>query len=309
MELVILAAGMGSRFGGLKQMEPVGQNGEFIIDYSIFDSKRCGFEKVVFIIKEENYDAFRDTIGKRIENKIKVEYVFQKNDDLPFGFFLPQGREKPWGTAHALLCCKNIVKNDFLIINGDDFYGFNAFKVGAEYIKNRKKPNFLQKLLGKKTEYGLVTYEVKNTLTDNGSAKRGVCKISNDNLTAIDECVIEKKDGKYIANPLDTDRFYEIPENCLVSMNMWCFTPEIFDYLEKAFPVFLNKNIEKNPLKCEFLLPMVVDEMIKKNKCKVKVISTTARWCGITYREDAPIVKKTIKEITDQGVYPTKLWE
>jgi len=309
MDLVILAAGMGSRFGGLKQIEPMGPNGEFIIDYSIFDAIRNGFNRVIFIIKEENYDIFRETIGKRIEEKIKVEYVFQKLSDIPEDVKIPEGREKPWGTAHALYACRHIIKDNFLIINGDDFYGQDAYVKGAEFLKKIAKKNIFKKLFCRKAEFALIAYKAKNTLTDNGAAKRGVCDIKNDRLMGITESSVEKIKNKYYATPLDTTNTKEISGDTYVSMNMWCLTPYILKYMEKDFPKFIRENIEKNPLKCEYFLPILIDEMSKKHKANIHVLYTKAKWCGVTYKADKPLVVKELRDLTKKKKYPAKLWE
>ena len=219
--LVILAAGMGSRFGGLKQIEPLGSNGEFIIDYSVYDAIKAGFTKIVFLIKEENYDIFKETIGARVEPHIKVEYCFQKNDNLPEGYTLPEDRVKPLGTAHAILCCREKVNEPFIIINADDFYGRDAFEKGAEFLKSIKDE--------KPYPYGMIAYLVKNTITENGAVKRGVCEIDGDVLNKITESSVERIDGKIIAKPLSGSEPFEVDEDDTVSMNMLLFTPSIFD--------------------------------------------------------------------------------
>ena len=232
MTLVILAAGMGSRFGGLKQIEPVGKNGEFIIDYSIYDAIKCGFTKVVFIIKEENYEIFRETVGKRVEDKIKVEYVFQKNDNVPLGINIPITRVKPLGTAHAILCCKDVVNEPFAIINADDFYGFDAYKVISEFLRENNNSNC----------YAMAGYYVGNTITENGAVKRGICRSNGDYLTELVESSVERNGSRIIATPLDGRAPFEVPSSCLVSMNLFAFKPEIFDYLEERFKSFLEEN-------------------------------------------------------------------
>lgn len=291
-----MAAGMGSRFGGLKQIEPVNDDGDFIIDYSIYDAIRSGFDRVVFIIKEENYEVFRETVGKRIEDKINVAYAFQKLESLPAGFTIPEGRVKPWGTAHAIWCCKDVVKGQFAVINADDFYGKNAFEQASSFIKNNTN------------NFGLIAYLVKNTLSENGSAKRGVCKVENNQLVGITESSVEKKNGQIFATPLDEDRTFVVDENQPVSMNMWCLTPDIFTTLEEKFPEFLNKNLSSNPLKCEYLLPTVIDEMVEAKLKKVDVLKTNARWLGVTYKEDKQSVVDGLKELTNKGEYPKHLW-
>ena len=223
--LMILAAGMGSRFGGLKQITPLGPNDEFIIDYSVYDAIKAGFTKIVFLIKEENYADFKETIGKRVEPHIKVEYCFQKNDNLPEGYVLPEERIKPLGTAHAILCCKDKVKEPFMMINADDFYGRDAFVQGAKFLKNIDSR--LEKEL-----YGMVAYKVKNTITENGSVKRGVCKVVNNHLTELIESSVERKNGKIIATPLNGNKEFEVSGEDTVSMNMLLFTPSIFNYIE-----------------------------------------------------------------------------
>lgn len=292
MELVIMAAGMGSRFGGLKQVEAIDENGNFIIDYSIFDAKKVGFNKVVFIIKEENYELFRNTIGKRIEDKIAVDYVFQK------GLSLLPSRIKPWGTAHAIMSCKDIVKENFAIINADDFYGFDAFKTASDYLKNLDKNS---------THFALVGYQAINTITENGATKRGVCKLENNFLTEIVESSLELKENKIYATPLDSNKTAIIAPETVVSMNMFCFTPKIFDFLIENFPNFLEKN-KNNLEKCEYLIPEVVDNLIKENKADVKVLSTSAVWHGVTYKEDKPKVVAEIKKLVNNNNYPNNLW-
>lgn len=298
MTLVIMAAGMGSRFGGLKQIEPFGNDGEFILDFSIFDSIKAGFNKVVFIIKEENYNIFRDTVGKRIEDKIEVDYVFQKNDDIPSGYSIPSERVKPWGTGHAILACKNTVKENFIVINADDFYGRDAFITASNYLKEKHLDN----------EMAMVGYQVVNTLTENGSVKRGVCESSNGNLTKLIESSIEKIQDKIICEPLDGSNSFEVADNSLVSMNMFVFTPLIFDILENDIKIFFEEN-KNNLEKCEYLLPDVVYKNIINKNISVKVLETDSKWYGVTYKEDKEAVLKAIKNMIDEKIYPEKLWK
>lgn len=301
MTLVIMAAGMGSRFGGLKQIEPIDEYGNFIIDYSIYDAIKEGFKKVVFIIKKENYDIFRDTVGKRVEKYIDVEYVFQELDKLPYGYSVPEDRVKPWGTGHAILCCKDVVKENFAIINSDDFYGRDAFRVIAEFLKNVKEEKSIN-------EYAMAGYKVKNTLTENGAVKRGICQVKDGYLTKLIESNIEKKDGKLIATPLEGGETFEVSEEDTVSMNMFGFTPKMFDYLEKRFPEFLDEH-KDNLTKCEYLIPTIIFEEINSGKAKVEVLKTDAVWQGITYREDKDKVVKEIKKLVDVGEYPLGIWK
>lgn len=301
MTLVILAAGMGSRFGGLKQIEPIDEYGHFIIDYSIYDAIREGFTKVVFIIKRENYDIFRETIGKRIEKKIEVEYVFQEIDNLPEGYSVPEGRIKPWGTAHAILCAKDKVDENFAIINADDFYGRDAYHVISKFMKNNNTHDNILR-------YAMAGYKVKNTLTENGSVKRGVCEEENGYLTNIIECKVEKVGSEIIATPLEGGNSFKVLEDAPVSMNMFAFTKDIFKYLEEGFPLFLDKHKEDIDT-CEYLIPSVVFEEIENKIATVEVLKTNAIWQGITYKEDKEKVVKEIKKLVDNNEYPKDLWK
>jgi NDP-sugar pyrophosphorylase family protein len=297
--LVILAAGMGSRFGGLKQITPLGPNDEFIIDYSVYDAIKAGFNKIVFLIKEENYEIFKETIGKRVEPHINVEYCFQKNDNLPVGYSMPSDRVKPLGTAHAILCCKEKVHEPFMIINADDFYGRDAFVKGANFLKNLvdEKPY----------PYGMVAYLVKNTITENGSVKRGVCEVENNTLVKITESSVERVNDKIIASPLSGDKPFEVAEDDTVSMNMLLFTPSIFKYIEDNFKEFLDDN-KDNLEKCEYLIPDILFKAIKENYATAEVLTTTATWYGVTYKEDADSVKDALKTLVKKKEYPNNLW-
>lgn len=294
--LLVMAAGMGSRFGGLKQIEPMGPNGEFLIDYSVYDAKLAGFTKIVFIIKEENYDIFKETIGKRVEPYIETEYVFQDDSNLKEKYKDLQTRVKPLGTGHAILCAKDKVKTPFAIINADDFYGRDAYVVASKY---------LDKIDDK--HYAVVGYKVGKTLSPNGAAKRGICKEENGKLKDLIESSVEKIDDKIIAKPLDGDTEFTVEDDSLVSMNMLLFTPKIFDYLEEKLTKFLE--INKNDLsKCEFLIPDVVKDAIKEDRVEVDLLSTNAIWHGVTYKEDKEEVVKAIDELIKEKVYPNKLW-
>lgn len=300
LTLVILAAGMGSRFGGLKQITPMGPNDEFIIDYSVYDAIKAGFTKIVFLIKEENYEVFKETIGKRVEPHIHVEYCFQKNDNIPEGYKIPVERTKPLGTAHALLCCKNNVQEPFAMINADDFYGRDAFKTAANFLKSKKDI--------KPYQYGLVGYLVKNTLTENGAVKRGVCTVEkNNNLVKLIESNVEKINDKIIAKPLSGQKEFEVSENDTVSMNMLLFTPSIFSYIEKNFPLFLDEN-SSDLTTVEYLIPDLLFKAITEKYATVEVLKTTSTWYGVSYKEDAISVKKALKELTVKKEYPNNLW-
>ena len=307
LTLVILAGGMGSRFGGLKQIEPMGPNGEFIIDYSIYDAIEAGFNKVVFLIKEENFKIFKETIGSRVEPHIHVEYAFQKMDNVPIFYEELKNREKPLGTAHAILCCGEKVHEPFMIVNADDFYGRDAFQKGAEFLRNIKDevPH----------TYGMVGYLVKNTITENGTVKRGVCEVKDNYLTKIVESKVGRvEDGSILAEPLDeTIKPFTVDENQTVSMNMLLFDTSIFDRINNGFKEFLEKN-KDNLEKCEYLIPDVLFESINEGFATCEVIPTTATWYGVTYREDAPAVRKSIKQLVktkdnETGDYPLHLWE
>lgn len=294
LTLVILAAGMGSRFGGLKQVEPFGPNGEFIIDYSCYDAIKAGFTKIVFIIKEENYDLFRDTIGKRIESKINVSYVFQDFKNVPDKYDL-KDRVKPLGTAHAILCAKNEVKGNFVMINSDDYYGRDAFMKIKDFFDHNDD------------DYAMVAFRVSNTMTENGSVKRGVCKCIDNYLTSIIESKIERVNDEIIASPLDGRDSFKVEENALVSMNFFGFQDCLFDVLEKGLIEFLETN--KDDLSsCEYLIPDVVDSEIHGDK-DVFVLESTDKWLGVTYKEDKDYVVREIRKLIDSGMYPEDLWK
>lgn len=298
--LLIMAAGMGSRFGGLKQIEPMGPNGEFIIDYSIYDAKKAGFNKVVFIIKEENYDVFKETIGARVEPYMKTEYVFQNNDFVPEEYLdVLKDRVKPLGTGYAILCAKNNINEPFAVINADDFYGSESYQTASSILDNLK--------VVEPYEYAMVGYEVKNTLTENGSVKRGLCKVEDSKLKEITECSIERVDGKIIASPLATEESFEIDEDAIVSMNLLLFTPSLFSHLEREFKKFLDKNKE-DLSKVEFFIPDAMFAAIKQNYASVLVERTSAKWYGVTYKEDADVVKSSIKQLVLDKKYPNNLW-
>lgn len=297
LTLLVMAAGMGSRFGGLKQIEPMGPNGEFLIDYSVYDAIKAGFKKIVFIIKEENYDLFKETIGKRVEDKINTSYVFQDMMSLPEGCTVVEDREKPWGTAHAIWCARNDISGPFAIVNADDFYGYDAYRVMANFLDSKSD-----------NEYSLVGYKVENTLTENGAVKRGVCEVENGYLTSLIESNVRKENGEIIATPLDGRDAFVIEEDTLVSMNMLGFDPSIFKYINDTFKEFQDKN-KDNLLKCEYLIPDVLERATLEGFSKTRVLSTTAVWEGVTYKEDKEPVQERIKNRIENGEYPSNLWE
>ena len=299
MQLVILAAGMGSRFGGLKQMEPMDEAGNFLLDYSVYDAKRAGFDSVVFIIKKDFYEAFKDTIGKRVEKIIKVDYAFQDLNDLPEGFKVPEGREKPWGTAHAIYAARDFIKEDFIIINGDDFYGLDAYKVAYDYLKSLKP--------GSKGKYANVAFKVSNTMTENGSVKRGIIfEDKEGNLSKLIESKVERVNGEIVCSPLEGGDSFNVGEDALVSMNLFAFNKDLIDELRAKFPTWLKANIQD--LKSEFLIPSVVDELVREGKATLKVLNTDSVWFGVTYKEDKPGVVKSLQDLVNKGVYKKGLY-
>ena len=301
MTLLVMAAGIGSRYGGLKQIDPVGPNGEIVIDYSVFDALRSGFDKVVFVIRRDIEDAFRDRVGRTVEQRVETAYVFQELDRLPRGFALPEGRTKPWGTGHAILCARDSVGTPFAAINADDFYGRAAFEALAGHLRNARDAGGIH-------DFAMVGYVLENTLSDHGHVARGVCAVGEDRCLS-DVCEREMvrrfPDGvKYAGAAGD---WIGIPARSVVSMNVWGFTTGIFDELEDRFPAFLRASAA-NPLKAEFLIPEVVGSLVREGKARVRVLPTAERWFGVTYPEDRPRVQAAIREIVARGVYPESLW-
>lgn len=296
--LVILAAGMGSRYGGMKQIDGVGNHGEPIIEFSIYDAKQAGFENVVLIIKREHEEAFKQALTNKLEGKINVHFAYQDMCNIPEGFTVPEGRVKPWGTTHALLACKGIVDGPFAIINADDFYGRDAYKVIYDFLTTEVKDN----------QYAMVGYPCINTLTDNGTVTRGLCQEDENKCLAsiVEIQKIAKKDGHAVYE--DNGEWKEISDTSLVSMNFWGFTPAIFKDMEEIFAKFLQEHLEENPLKCEHVIPTAVGTLVAENKCSVKMLSSKDAWFGVTYKEDKPNVMQKIQEMKDAGIYPDQLW-
>lgn len=301
--LVIMAAGMGSRYGGLKQIDPIDQEGHLIIDFSIFDAVRAGFKKVVFIIKKEIEADFKEMIRNRISQFVDVSYVYQELDTLPEGYTLPEGRIKPWGTAHAILCCLETVDAPFAVINADDYYGKDAFTAIYNYLLNVKDDDYYR--------YAMVGYVLENTLTENGSVARGICVVdSNNMLTNITERTrIEKTATGAAFTEDDGVTWVNIAPDSIVSMNMWGFTPSILKETKARFSSFLDASLPVNPLKCEYFLPSVVSELLTENKATVSVLTSTDRWYGVTYKEDKETVVHAIECFKNNHIYPTHLWE
>ena len=301
--LVIMAAGMGSRYGGLKQIDPVDKEGHIIIDFSIYDAIRAGFEKVVFIIKKENEADFKASIGDRMEKQIEVEYVYQDLHNLPEGYEVPEGRVKPFGTGHAILSCMDVIDGPFAVINADDYYGRHAYEMIYQYLCENQDDE--------KYRYAMVGYILENTLTENGHVARGVCETDEyHHLVGIHERTHIEKHGEETQYTEDEGKTWvTIPQGSTVSMNMWGFTNSILQELKARFPLFLDENLEKNPLKCEYFLPSVVGELLNEGKATVKVLKSQDRWYGVTYKEDKEFVVRAIQNLKDQGLYPQKLWE
>lgn len=302
--LVVMAAGMGSRYGGLKQIDPVDKEGHIIMDFSIYDAVRAGFKKVVFIIKRENLEDFKKAIGDRLSRQVEVSYVFQELSNIPEGYQIPEGRVKPWGTGHAVLCCIHEIDGPFAVINADDYYGSHAFKAAYDFLTNTEDAYGT-------CQYMMVGYKLENTLTDNGHVSRGICVTDEEGyLVKIHERTHIEKRGSAAAYTEDEGKTWvEIPQGSIVSMNMWGFTPSILQELKERFTRFLDENLEKNPLKCEYFLPFVVDELLTEKKASVKVLKSMDKWYGVTYKEDKPQVVDAIQRLKDSGLYPQHLWE
>lgn len=296
--LVILAAGMGSRYGGLKQIDTVGSNGESIIDFSIYDAKEAGFEKVVLIIRKEHEEAFKNCLTDKVSKHMEVEFAYQEMSDVPSHIQIPEGREKPLGTTHALLAARNI-DAPFMICNADDFYGKDAFKVMYTFLTSDVADN----------HYAMVGYKCNNTLTDSGTVTRGVCENENGYLTKITE--IQKIARNENHKPIYEDNgvWKDLDENTLVSMNFWGFTPAIFEQSQEIFNQFIEKAIIDNPMKCEHVIPTAVGDLVAQGKAQVKMLSSKDEWFGVTYREDKPMVVEKIQRYKDLGIYPFNLWQ
>lgn len=302
--LVVMAAGMGSRYGGLKQIDPIDKEGHIIMDFSVYDAVKAGFEKVIFIIKKENEQDFREAIGDRLSKHVEVVYVFQDLQNLPEGYSVPEGRVKPWGTGHAVLSCIEEIDGPFAVINADDYYGRNAFQMAYDFLENNKETDDAY-------QYMMVGYKLENTLTENGHVARGVCVTDEEgNLVKINERTrIEKKEGGAAYTEDDGETWITLPEGSTVSMNMWGFSAGILKELKERFGKFLEENLEKNPLKCEYFLPFVVDELLSEKKASVKVLKSTDKWYGVTYKEDKPVVVNAIQRMKEEGLYPQNVWE
>ena len=302
--LVVMAAGMGSRYGGLKQLDPVGNHGQLIIDYSIYDARRAGFETVVFVIKRELEDAFKAAIGDRLSKVIDVRYAYQELSDLPEGYSVPEGRVKPWGTCHAILAARDVVDGSFAVVNADDYYGPEGFREIYDYLSaNPDRPGCY--------EFAMVGYRLGNTVTENGSVARGICEEDEHNflvrVTERTRIEAEGADARFTEDGGET--WIHLSGDTVVSMNLWGFTRSFMDEARARFPAFLDKTLAENPLKGEYFLPSVVTQLLDEHKARVKVLRSADKWYGVTYREDRPVVLGAIADMTASGLYPDNLWE
>lgn len=296
--LVIMAAGMGSRYGGLKQIDPVDDKGRIIMDFSIFDAKRAGFEKVIFIIKKEQEDLFREAVGNRVSEYMEVAYAYQEIDNIPAGFEVPEERVKPWGTAHAVYSCKDMIDGPFAVINADDYYGREAFQLIYDYLESHEDDD--------KFRYTMVGYKLCNTVTENGYVSRGVCEMNEaGELVGIHERTrIEHHEDGIAFTEDDGATWTHLDDDTTVSMNMWGFSRSILDEIEKGFPAFLEKGLKENPMKCEYYLPGVVSNLLEENRATVAVLKSADKWYGVTYKEDKPVVMEAIRKMEEEGLYP-----
>ncbi len=302
--LVVLAAGMGSRYGGLKQLDPIDDNGHVILDYSVYDAHRAGFDTVVFVIKPEIEDIFKEKIGDRISKVMNVEYVFQCREDLPEGYAVPEGREKPWGTAQAVLAARDVVKGPFAVINADDYYGPEGFEEIYNYLIHHPDTPGMY-------EYAMVGYLLKNTVTENGSVARGVCTETASGYlhSVVERTKIMKGDRCPMYTEDEGLTWHDLCEDDIVSMNLWGFQRSYLDEAWAGFPAFLDKALAENPLKGEYYLPSVVSSLLSQHKARVKVLRSNDKWYGVTYKEDKPGVMDALRELREKGLYPEKLWE
>jgi len=307
--LVIMAAGMGSRYGGLKQIDPISDKGEIILDFSMYDAMMAGFKKIIFVIKHEIEEDFKKLIEGRADKYLDIEYAFQQLDDLPEGYKVPEGRVKPWGTCHAVLACRDIIDGPFAVINADDYYGPGAFNVIYEFLENAVEEE--AKRENGKYNYCMVGYNLENTLTENGSVARGVCAATEDGFLAEihERTKIMWQGEKIVYTEDDGQTFVEVPKGTPVSMNFWGFTESFMKELKAGLPAFLDKAIAENPEKGEYLLPFMVDELIKGGKATVKMLKSGDRWYGVTYKEDKEGVVNALQALKDKGLYPEKLWK
>ena len=297
--LLVMAAGLGSRYGGLKQLDKIGPNGEIILELSSYDAIKAGFEKIIFILRTEIVEDFKELIGNKLSQFAEIEYVIQDMNNIPEGFNIPTGRVKPWGTGHAILCAKDIVKSPFLVINADDYYGQESFKLMYDYLSTNTEEN----------HHAMVGYKLKNTLSENGHVARGICTVEDGELKEIVERTKIIKRGESAFYTEDEKEWIELDYNSIVSMNMWGFMNSIFEITEEGFKNFLQNNLNNNPLKAEYFIPLVVSDLINSGKGKVKVINSKDKWYGVTYQEDKALVKEAIERMIDEDKYKKNLWD
>ena len=301
--LVIMAAGMGSRYGGLKQIDPVDEEGNIIIDFSIYDAIEAGFQKVIFIIKKEIEADFKQSIHPNIAKKIDVEYAFQELENIPHSFEIPKGRVKPWGTAHAIYSAKHLIDGPFAVINADDYYGRDAFKKIYDFLANAEDDD--------KLRLTMVGYRLFNTVTDKGHVSRGICQVNGEGylVDIVERTKIQTFQDHIAYTEDDGKTWHPLDANTIVSMNMWGYSQKMLAEIEKGFPKFLEKGLKENPMKCEYLLPTLVSDLLDQDKVSVKVLKSEEKWYGVTYKEDKPALVKAIQEMKASGKYPAKLWE
>lgn len=301
--LVIMAAGMGSRYGGLKQIDPIDDEGHIMMEFSIYDAIKAGFEKVVFIIKHEIEEDFKAAIGDKMAEHIEVEYVYQELDKIPAGYTVPEGRVKPWGTGHAVLCCKDVIDGPFVVLNADDYYGSTAFKLIYDYLTSTQDDD--------KYRYTMVGYELDKTLTENGHVARGVCELDEENflVNIVERTRIERKEDGPAYTEDDGKTWTSLPKDGVVSMNIWGFSNSILQELEERFTKFLDKSLKEDPLTLEYFLPSVIHDLLKEDKASAYVSKTSDQWHGVTYQEDKETVAQAINKLKADGKYPNKLWE
>ena len=297
--LLVMAAGLGSRYGGLKQLDKIGPNGEIILELSSYDAIKAGFEKIIFILRTEIVEDFKELIGNKLSQFAEIEYVIQDMNNIPEGFNIPTGRVKPWGTGHAILCAKDIVKSPFLVINADDYYGQESFRLMYDYLSTNTEEN----------HHAMVGYKLKNTLSENGHVARGICTVEDGELKEIVERTKIIKRGESAFYTEDEKEWIELDYNSIVSMNMWGFMNSIFEITEEGFKNFLQNNLNNNPLKAEYFIPLVVSDLINSGKGKVKVINSKDKWYGVTYQEDKALVKEAIERMIDEDKYKKNLWD
>lgn len=300
--LIVMAAGMGSRYGGLKQIDPIGPSGEIILDYSVYDAVKAGFDRIIFVITKKIEADFKQIIGDKFDDKVKVDFAFQDINDLPEGYIVPEGRVKPWGTGHAVLSCKDMIDGPFAVINADDYYGPETFRIIYDELTRSKADNG-------KYQFCMAGFKVENTLTENGHVARGVCKGNEDDFLTdiVERTKIAKRNGMIMFTEDDGESWTEIPEGSIVSMNCWGFSKDMMPELESRFCGFLERN-KDNMEKCEYFLPFVVDEILKEGKADVKILHSSEKWYGVTYKADKELVAAALRGKIADGTYPAKLW-